>query len=67
MNDRLAADLEKATVNQGPGVIRSPWAILAVLTGLNLLNYVDRYVMAALVPKVCRKTSASPTRWPARS
>jgi MFS family permease len=52
VNDRLGADLDRATVKQGAGAIRSPAAILAVLTGLNLLNYVDRYVMAALVPKV---------------
>jgi len=35
-----------------PGAIRNPAAILALLTSLNLLNYMDRYVMAAVLPKV---------------
>ena len=34
------------------GGIRSPVAILVLLTTLNLLNYIDRYVMAAVLPKV---------------
>lgn len=33
-------------------MIRNPGAILALLTALNLLNYIDRYVMAAVLPKV---------------
>jgi MFS family permease len=36
----------------GPGIIRNPKVVLALLTGLNLLNYIDRYVMAAVLPKV---------------
>jgi MFS family permease len=32
--------------------IRSPVAILALLTALNLLNYIDRFVMSAVLPKV---------------
>ncbi len=32
--------------------IRNPTLILAVLTGLNLLNYLDRTVLAAVVPRV---------------
>jgi MFS family permease len=38
--------------DRGPGVIRSPIAILALLTALNLLNYIDRFVMSAVLPKV---------------
>jgi predicted MFS family arabinose efflux permease len=52
VNDGLAADADGVAVRQGPGAIRSPAAILAILTGLNLLNYIDRYVMAAVLPKV---------------
>jgi MFS family permease len=33
-------------------VIRRPGAILALLTGLNLLNYLDRLVVSAVLPKV---------------
>jgi MFS family permease len=33
-------------------MIRRPGAILALFTGLNLLNYLDRYVLAAVLPKV---------------
>jgi MFS family permease len=33
-------------------VIRKPAAILALLTGLNLLNYLDRLVLSAVLPKV---------------
>jgi MFS transporter, Spinster family, sphingosine-1-phosphate transporter len=33
-------------------VIRRPGAILTLLTGLNLLNYLDRLVMSAVLPKV---------------
>jgi predicted MFS family arabinose efflux permease len=36
----------------GPGAIRSRHIILALLTALNLLNYVDRYVMSAVLAKV---------------
>jgi len=35
-----------------PRVIRRPGAILALLTGLNLLNYLDRLVVSAVLPKV---------------
>lgn len=31
-------------------MIRSPAAILGLLTGLNLLNYLDRYVLSAVLP-----------------
>ena len=31
-------------------MIRSPGAILGLLTGLNLLNYLDRYVLSAVLP-----------------
>jgi len=33
-------------------VIRRPSLVLALLTALNLLNFVDRYVLAAVLPKV---------------
>jgi MFS family permease len=33
-------------------MIRRPGAILALLTGLNLLNYLDRLVLSAVLPKV---------------
>jgi MFS family permease len=33
-------------------VIRRPGAILALLTGLNLLNYLDRLVVSAVLPKI---------------
>jgi len=32
--------------------IRSPLAIVALLTGLNLLNYLDRYVVNAVSPRI---------------
>lgn len=34
------------------GMIRRPAVILALLTGLNFLNYADRYILAAVLPKV---------------
>jgi MFS transporter, Spinster family, sphingosine-1-phosphate transporter len=34
------------------GFLRAPALVLALLTGLNLLNYVDRYVLAAVLGKV---------------
>ena len=52
MDERLAPEVDPPAVRQGPGAIRGPAAILAVLTGLNLLNYLDRYVMAAVLAKV---------------
>jgi MFS family permease len=33
-------------------MIRSPVVILALLTGLNLVNYLDRLVVAAVLPKI---------------
>ncbi|MFO0735845.1 MAG: MFS transporter [Labilithrix sp.] len=33
-------------------MIRSPAAILGLLTGLNLLNYLDRYVLSAVLPRL---------------
>jgi MFS family permease len=33
-------------------VIKSPGAILALLTGLNLLNYLDRMVLSAVLPRM---------------
>jgi predicted MFS family arabinose efflux permease len=37
---------------RGRGAIRNPAVVLALLTTLNLLNYVDRYVMSAVLPRV---------------
>ncbi len=39
-------------MHRTPGMIRNPAAILTLLTALNFLNYIDRYVMAAVLPKV---------------
>ncbi|WP_394850420.1 MFS transporter [Pendulispora brunnea] len=33
-------------------MIRRPLVILILLTGLNLLNYLDRYVLSAVLPKI---------------
>ncbi|WP_394828717.1 spinster family MFS transporter [Pendulispora albinea] len=33
-------------------MIRHPLAILILLTGLNLLNYLDRYVLSAVLPRI---------------
>jgi MFS family permease len=38
-------------------VIRRPGLILAVLTGLNLVNYIDRYQLAAVGPRLIRDLS----------
>ncbi|MDP9152394.1 MAG: MFS transporter, partial [Myxococcota bacterium] len=34
------------------GMIGGPRAILALLTALNLLNYLDRYVLSAVLPRL---------------
>ena len=36
----------------GAAVIRRPTLVLALLTALNLLNYLDRFVLSAVLPKV---------------
>ncbi len=33
-------------------MIRSPIAIVTLLTGLNFLNYLDRYIVAAVLPRI---------------
>jgi MFS family permease len=33
-------------------MIRRPWAILAILTGLNLVNYIDRFILPAVGPRI---------------
>ena len=38
-------------------MIRRPGAILALLTGLNLLNYLDRLVVSAVLPKIQENAS----------
>jgi MFS family permease len=40
-------------------VIRRPAAILALLTGLNLLNYLDRYVLSAVLPRLIQDLGLS--------
>ncbi len=40
-------------------MIRRPGAILALLTGLNLLNYLDRLVVSAVLPKVQEELALS--------
>jgi len=40
-------------------MIRRPGAILALLTGLNLLNYLDRLVVSAVLPKIQEELSLS--------
>jgi MFS family permease len=40
-------------------VIRSPFAILVLLTALNLLNYMDRLVLSAVLPRVQDSLSLS--------
>lgn len=40
-------------------MIRSPGKVLALLTGLNLLNYLDRLVVSAVVPKLQEDLSLS--------
>jgi predicted MFS family arabinose efflux permease len=39
--------------------IRSPLLILAVLSGLNLINYLDRYIVAAVGPKLSEELGLS--------
>src|SRR6185369_16322216 len=34
------------------GVIRKPGAALGVLTGINVLNYADRFMLAAVLPHI---------------
>jgi MFS family permease len=38
-------------------MIRGPRAILALLTGLNFLNYIDRAVIAAVLPEITKGTT----------
>src|SRR5579859_1798085 len=40
-------------------MIRGPRTILALLTALNLLNYVDRYVLSAVLPGVTEQLGLS--------
>ena len=40
-------------------MIRSPGKVLALLTGLNLLNYLDRLVVSAVLPKLQEELSLS--------
>jgi MFS family permease len=40
-------------------MIRRPAAILALLTGLNFLNYLDRFVVAAVLPRITSELGLS--------
>ena len=42
-----------------PGQVPSPGGALAVLTGLNLVNYLDRYVPFAVLPAMSAALSLS--------
>jgi MFS family permease len=44
------------------GVIKKPGAALGVLTGINVLNYVDRYLLAALLPLIIKALDISKFR-----
>jgi MFS family permease len=44
-------------------MIRRPATILALLTGLNLLNYLDRYVVSAVLPKMQEEPSLGLTNF----
>jgi MFS family permease len=52
VNHFAPVNFTKNAIGAGKGIIRSAPAILALLTGLNLLNYIDRMVMAAVVSRV---------------
>jgi MFS family permease len=43
--------------------IRSPRLILAVLSGLNLVNYLDRYIVAAVGPKLAEELGLSDSQF----
>src|SRR5689334_5561849 len=43
--------------------IRSPYLILAVLSGLNLVNYLDRYIVAAVGPKLAEELGLSDSQF----
>jgi MFS family permease len=43
--------------------IRSPYLILAVLSGLNLVNYLDRYIVAAVGPKLSEDLGLSDSQF----
>ena len=49
--ERVSSSGEGASGSFG-GVIRRPTLVLALLTALNLLNYLDRFVLSAVLPKV---------------
>jgi MFS transporter, Spinster family, sphingosine-1-phosphate transporter len=40
-------------------MIRRPGVVLALLTGLNLLNYIDRFVLSAVLPPIQRELGLS--------
>lgn len=40
-------------------MIRRPLVILGLLTGLNLLNYMDRFLLAAVLPRVAKELALS--------
>ncbi len=42
--------------------VRTAWMMLAVLTGINLLNYLDRYVIAGVLPLVQQEFGRNDTQ-----
>ena len=43
-------------------MIRNRKAIVALLTGLNFLNYIDRFIVAAVLPKIQRSSTSTTPR-----
>jgi MFS family permease len=43
--------------------IRNPYLILAILTGLNFVNYLDRYIVAAVGPKLAEELGLSDAKF----
>ena len=56
---RARADRVRIALHHGPDrrallrpMVRRPALVLALLTGLNLLNYIDRFVLSAVLPRI---------------
>ncbi len=50
---------------QGPAPTRAAYWTLAALFGMNLLNFVDRYILAAVLKPMQADAPAGPMGWPA--
>jgi len=48
----MSLDTNPSPAGEGAGVHASAWRLLALLTGLNVLNFLDRQLLAALAPLV---------------